>query len=117
MFKRSGLQNLSKFIGLVRKKNCSLTSNPVEYLQTTKTHWACNFVKKETPRQMFSCEYFEIFNSFPHRKSLLAASGNSGLPIFEISKKYIQDTIKHQAFCENHERLKASNCFRRKVPS
>ena len=51
---------------------------------------------------MFSYKYFKNFNTFSHRTPLVATSGNSGLPVFEISKRYIQDTtkhrIKHQAF-------------------
>ena len=26
--------------------------------------WACNFIKKETPTQVFSCDYYEIFKKF-----------------------------------------------------
>ena len=36
---------------------------------------ACNFIKKETLAQVFSCEFCEIFkNTFLHRTPLVAAS-------------------------------------------
>ena len=39
---------------------------------------ACNFIKKETVAQLFSCEFCEISKStFSYRTSLLAASVNS----------------------------------------
>ena len=35
----------------------------------------CNFIKKETLAQMFSCEFCEIFkNTFSYRTPLVAAS-------------------------------------------
>ena len=37
---------------------------------------ACNFIKKETLAQVFSCEFCEIYkNIFYYRTPLLAASG------------------------------------------
>ena len=39
------------------------------------TRGACNFIKKETLAQVFSCEFFEIFkNTFFYRTSPVAAS-------------------------------------------
>ena len=36
---------------------------------------ACNFINKETPTQVFSCEFFKNFkNTFFYRSSLVAAS-------------------------------------------
>ena len=36
---------------------------------------ACNFIKKETVAQVFSCEFYEIFkNTFFHRAPPVAAS-------------------------------------------
>ena len=38
---------------------------------------ACNFIKKETLAQVFSCEFCEIYkNTFFHRTPLVAASGS-----------------------------------------
>ena len=38
---------------------------------------ACNFIKKETPTQVFSCEYHKMFeNSFFYGTSLVAAPEN-----------------------------------------
>ena len=38
---------------------------------------ACNFIKKETLAQVFSCEFCEISkNTFFHRTPLVAASGS-----------------------------------------
>ena len=37
---------------------------------------ACNFIKKETLTQVFSCEFYEIYkNTFYYRTPLVAASG------------------------------------------
>ena len=37
---------------------------------------ACNFIKKETQAQVFSCEFYEISkNTFPYRTPPVAASG------------------------------------------
>ena len=37
---------------------------------------ACNFIKKETLAQLFSCEFCEIYkNTFYYRTPLVAASG------------------------------------------
>ena len=39
---------------------------------------ACNFIKKETPTQLLSCEYHKMFeNSFFYGAPLVAASENS----------------------------------------
>ena len=38
---------------------------------------ACNFIKKETPTQVFSCEYHKMFEkSFFYGTALVAASEN-----------------------------------------
>ena len=37
---------------------------------------ACNFIKKETLAQMFSCEFCEISKTFLPRAPLVAASEN-----------------------------------------
>ena len=45
---------------------------------------ACNFIKKETLAQVFSCEFCEIFkNTFSHRTPLVAASVVKILCIFQ----------------------------------
>ena len=46
--------------------------------QTLENHRpkACNFIKKETLTQVFSCEFCEIYkNTFYYRTPLVAASG------------------------------------------
>ena len=50
-------------------------------IQLSEMHGkACNFVKKETLAQVFSCELCEISkNTFLHRAPLVAASVNSSL--------------------------------------
>ena len=35
---------------------------------------ACNFIKKETLAQVFSCEFCKIFNTFSYRTPLVAGS-------------------------------------------
>ena len=43
---------------------------------------ACNFIKKETLVQVFSCEYYEISkNTFSYRTSPVAASDMSEEPV------------------------------------
>ena len=42
-----------------------------------KSRQACNFIKKETLEQVFSCEFCEISkNTFSYRTPLVAASEN-----------------------------------------
>ena len=54
-------------VGLLQKR-CSLS---------------CNFIEKETPTQVFSCEFSETFkNTFFYRTPLLAASDASFLEDF-----------------------------------
>ena len=69
--KKSVLKNFAKFTG---KQLCqSLFFNKV-------AGQACNFVKKETLVQVFSCEFCEIFrNTFFYRTPLAVASGNTNL--------------------------------------
>ena len=67
MFCRKGvLRNFVKFTG---KHLCqSLFFNKV-------AGEGCNFIKKETLAQVFSCEFYEISkNTFFHRKTPVAAS-------------------------------------------
>ena len=43
---------------------------------SSDNEWTCKSVKKDTPTQVFSYEYYEIFkNSFFYRTSLVVASG------------------------------------------
>ena len=59
------------------------------------SHEACNFIKKETLTQVFSCEFCEISkNSFFHRTPLIAAPGVSImsfllLRLYRLVKKYM----------------------------
>ena len=66
-FKIGALKNFVNFTG---KHLCwSLFFNKVTGLQ------ACNFIKKETPMQVFFCEICEIFkNTFFHRTPLVVTS-------------------------------------------
>ena len=53
--------------------------------------WACNFIKKETLTQVFSCEFCEISkNTFSYRTPLAAASemnlSREGSKIFSVPK-------------------------------
>ena len=46
---------------------------------------ACNFIKKQTLTQVFSCEFCEISNNiFPYRTPLVAASDISTFPIRDL---------------------------------
>ena len=68
--RKGGLGNFTKLTG---KHLCqSLLFNKVADLKPE----ACNFIKKETVAQVFSCEFCEIYkNIFYYRTPLLAASG------------------------------------------
>ena len=45
------------------------------YINNETMPQACNFIKKETPAQVFSCEFCEISkNTYFHRTPLVAAS-------------------------------------------
>ena len=53
-------------------KNIQTTRKSVDWFLYDK---ACNFIKKETLAQVFSCEFCEISkNSFSYRTPLVAAS-------------------------------------------
>ena len=69
--RKGGLGNFTKLTG---KHLCqSLLFNKVADLKPE----ACNFIKKETVAQVFSCEFCEIFkNTFSYRTPLVAASVN-----------------------------------------
>ena len=65
--KKDVLKNFAKFTG--KHLYQSLFFNKVASLQ------ACDFIKKETLAQVFSCEFCEIFkNTFFHRTPSVAAS-------------------------------------------
>ena len=70
--KKGVLRNFAKLTG---KYLCqSLLFNKVAGLRPQ----ACNFIKKETLAQVFSCEFFDISKkTFSYRAPLVAASGNS----------------------------------------
>ena len=47
---------------------------------------ACNFIRKETPTQVFSCEYCEVFKNTSFEEHLqMAASGD--LKVFNDTAK------------------------------
>ena len=61
------LKNFPKFLG---KQLC-------QSLFFNKVAGACNFIKKETLAQLFSCEFCDIFeNAFFYRTTLVVASAN-----------------------------------------
>ena len=52
---------------------------------------ACNFIKKETVAQMFSCEFREISkNTILHRTRLVAASVFSFVISSNLSKMFVR---------------------------
>ena len=65
------------------EKRCSL-----KFFKThRKTSKACNFIKKETLAQVFSCEFREIFKNIFFTEHLwVTTSGISGVPINSVSK-------------------------------
>ena len=80
--KKDGLTNFGKFTG---KHLChSLLFNKVSGL-------ACDFIKKETLAQVFSCEFWEISkNTFFQRTHMVAASAinlSSSLTNFSFFKQ------------------------------
>ena len=60
---------------------------------------ACNFIKKETLTQVFSCEFFEIFiNTYFYRTPLGAVSGVACFFVVHVwQKKLQQSTPKNYA--------------------
>ena len=75
--KKGVFRNFTKFTG---KQLCqSLFCNKVAGLRQ-KT----DFIKKQTPVQVFSCEFWEILkNIFFYRTPLVAASGNNSVIPFQ----------------------------------
>ena len=58
---------------------------------------ACNFIKKETLVQVFSCEFYEIFqNIFCYRTSLVAASRFPWRLLFLLHFKPVTASCKLQ---------------------
>ena len=59
---------------------------------------ACNFIKKETLAQVFSCEFCEISkNTFFYRTSPVAASVRTMIIIKEMKKLFVKSTLSLQA--------------------
>ena len=74
------LKNFAKFAG----KHLCLSL--VSFLMKLQAG-ACNFIKKRTPSQVFSCEFCEISkNTFPYRIPLADASVSAYLSIFLFGK-------------------------------
>ena len=96
--KKVVLRNFKKFTG---KHLCqSLFFNNVAGLRPQ----ACNFIKKETVAQVFSCEFCEIFmNTFLYRTPLGAASDKSTF-IFQIWKLLQLNFTKiiKSGFCQGY---------------
>ena len=65
-------------------RRCSVKKAFLEISQNSQENTeACNFIKKETLAQVFSCEFCEISkNTFFHRTPLVAASKMTGLQDF-----------------------------------
>ena len=64
IYKKDVLRNVRKFTGKHRARVTLLI----------KLQAACNFIKKETLAQLFSCEFCEISkNTFPYRTPLVVA--------------------------------------------
>ena len=71
--KKAVLRNFAKFT----RKHLSWVSFLI------KLH--CNFIKKETLTQVFSCEFCQISeNTFSHRTPLVSASGPWKLEIYQL---------------------------------
>ena len=63
-------------ISLASFLNIRIPEAVVRTCSVKKLPEACNFIKKETLAQVFSCEFCEIFkNTFFHGTPLVAASG------------------------------------------
>ena len=88
--KKGVLRNFAKFTG---KHLCqSLFFNKVAGA-------ACNFIKKETLTQVFSCEFCEISkNTFSQRTPLVAASGKKPIKVMkEMKSKQVTSFLTSSA--------------------
>ena len=62
---------------------------------------ACNFIKKETLAQVFSCEFSEISkNTFFYRAPLVAASGGDHLVLACSAHLTICQKLPPEVFCK-----------------
>ena len=94
-FSQNSQENTCAKVSFLIKLQASLFFNKVADKYTTTTAGrpqACNFIKKETLAQVFSCEFCEISkNTFFHRTLLVAASVNkisiTNVTLFPISKE------------------------------
>ena len=56
-------------------------------MKTPVPELACNFIKKETLAQVFSCEFYEISkNTFFYRTPLVATSKGSMVPLLSLNE-------------------------------
>ena len=82
-YKKDGLKNFAKFTG--------------KHLCQSFFYQACNFIKKETLAQVFSCEFYEIFkNTYFEEHLRTTASGFWCLFFYRLqkSKNHKLHTIK-----------------------
>ena len=100
--KKGVLRNFAKFIG---KHLCqNLVFNNVAGLRPE----ACNFIKKETLVQVFSCEFCEISrNTFSYRTPPVAASECKLASCLRNNLRNVKKmTVFMQALCENGVKVK-----------
>ena len=100
--KKGVLRNFAKFIG---KHLCqNLVFNNVVGLRPE----ACNFIKKETLVQVFSCEFCEISrNTFSYRTPPVAASECKLASCLRNNLRNAKKmTVFMQALCENGVKVK-----------
>ena len=57
----------------MRKESYSFSEVVVQTCSVEKV-WACNFIKKETLAQVFSCEFCQIFKNTSFYRTLMAVS-------------------------------------------
>ena len=69
---------------LCKKVLLEILQNSQENTCASLFFQACNFIKKETLAQVFSCEFCEISNTYSYRRPLVAAFV---LPAKKIKKK------------------------------
>ena len=100
--KKGVLRNFAKFIG---KHLCqNLVFNNVAGLRPE----ACNFIKKETLVQVFSCEFCEISrNTFSYRTPPVAPSECKLASCLRNNLRNVKKmTVFMQALCENGVKVK-----------
>ena len=107
LIRKLAKQNSSKFPSSLHHKILTESEVAIRRSQavaqrcSVKNAEACNCIKKETPAQVFSCEFYDIFkNTFFYRATQVAASDRCSIKRF-TAWFYWNKKLRHRRFPVN----------------